>query len=768
MSTFIEFIDFMSKVTIQAMMNSIWQGALITALVFGLVKLLRRTNAATRYAMWMVTLTAVFCLFLLNVWNAGGGYNIFNLVKFNEETQEPVGEMNPDLQQPDQVISSSEKPEETPVPEAENAESLLMTGSEMTSEGAAPNNYQIHLAPGAWHIFVFCAWFLITIFLLSRLIHSYFYSLHLKRSARQLPGKHQKMLGSWIYTQKIKRTIRICSSQQVTTPLAIGLFNPVVLIPESLLNKLNEAELKQVIAHELAHLRRRDDWTNLLQKIIEAFLFFHPAVLFLKNRLNLEREIACDDAVVSKSGENRQYIECLVHLVEIVSFSPKPVLASGALHTKKQIFKRIEALMQTNRTFKIGISIIGICAVLILITIGVYHFTKMPPLVSLEDEQEILTDVLTFEFSFGDEKTITKNEFLLANPFERFVIANNGDIIIADEKRLKVFDNYGNPKKIIGRPGQGPGEFMSFPYAYVMENGKICVTDGGRLSIYNPDYSFIDTKNFKINPLYSNLAEEKGWGRMVFNAIYVYSFDDILISTQSFVSVSDKEVKQYHLILHQQGEEINTIVESLIDNQIYVRWVNYYVYEKGGLVNTILPGRKVAYSETHKDKVLENGTWYYFIHIYDLDTRERTRIKRPYNPVAIPDSVKYPELKKGYDGNRIISWRVTPEGEATVTYKEVDKIRTKYLEELGFYPAIQETQGLLSDGNLIFAKTYEYVEGKGYVFEIFDIETGSYLRSTYFPFDPVIKNGYAYRIGKSEEGFAVVEKYKIDPAVYGK
>lgn len=483
MSTFIEFADPIARIAMQAMLNSIWQGALITAVVFGLVKLLRRTNAATRYAMWMVTLTAVFCLFILNVWNTGGGHDLFSIVKLNEETQQPVGEMNPDLNQFSQVISPAEKQEGTSVPEAENAESLLMTGSEMTSESTAPNNYQIHLAPEVWHLIVFCAWILITLFLLLRLIHSYFYSLHIKRSARHLPAKHQKMLGLWIYTQKIKRTIRICSSQQVTTPVAIGLFNPVVLIPESLLNKLSEAELKHVIAHELAHLQRRDDWTNLLQKIIETFLIFHPAVLFLKNRLNLEREIACDDSVVATLGAQRAYTACLIRLAELIPFSTKPALTSGALDTKKQIFKRIEALMQTNRKFKIGISLIGICGVIILITIGVYYFTKISPLVALKDRhyaEEIIDGVRyvhNYKPQWGDEprvelEFVKKVGILNKEDEDRFVYLHyapndiakdeDGNIYVLDNGNYRIwkYNNLVEFKTIIGYEDESMREIM--------------------------------------------------------------------------------------------------------------------------------------------------------------------------------------------------------------------------------------------------------------------------------------------------------------------
>ena len=61
-------------------------------------------------------------------------------------------------------------------------------------------------------------------------------------------------------------------------------------------------ELKYILLHELAHLRRRDDWTNLAQKVLKALLFFLPSVWWIERRLSLDREMACDDAVLAHSG----------------------------------------------------------------------------------------------------------------------------------------------------------------------------------------------------------------------------------------------------------------------------------------------------------------------------------------------------------------------------------------------------------------------------------------------------------------------------------
>ena len=89
--------------------------------------------------------------------------------------------------------------------------------------------------------------------------------------------------------------------------MSLGLIDPLILMPESFLGRLTEKESDQVLLHELAHVRRGDNWTNLFQKLVEALLFFHPAVWWTAKRLNLERESACDDWVVHITGEPRPW-----------------------------------------------------------------------------------------------------------------------------------------------------------------------------------------------------------------------------------------------------------------------------------------------------------------------------------------------------------------------------------------------------------------------------------------------------------------------------
>ncbi len=129
------------------------------------------------------------------------------------------------------------------------------------------------------------------------------------------------------------RHITLCVSDQVAVPTAIGFFRPAVVIPRWLMQELSSPELKQVLLHELAHLQRWDDWTNLVQRVLSAILFFHPAVWFLHERLSAERENACDDFVMTETGDPGAYARCLALLAE-KTFARRSMALAHALVTR--------------------------------------------------------------------------------------------------------------------------------------------------------------------------------------------------------------------------------------------------------------------------------------------------------------------------------------------------------------------------------------------------------------------------------------------------
>jgi beta-lactamase regulating signal transducer with metallopeptidase domain len=109
----------------------------------------------------------------------------------------------------------------------------------------------------------------------------------------------------------ISRAIRYCESLHLDAPAVVGWFRPVVLLPISALSGLTELQLRAVVAHELAHIRRLDAFFNLFQVAAETLLFYHPAVWWLSRRIRAERENCCDDVALSVCGNPAEYARAL-------------------------------------------------------------------------------------------------------------------------------------------------------------------------------------------------------------------------------------------------------------------------------------------------------------------------------------------------------------------------------------------------------------------------------------------------------------------------
>ena len=105
--------------------------------------------------------------------------------------------------------------------------------------------------------------------------------------------------------------------ERVTVPTVIGIMRPTILLPLSLASGLLPQQLELVLAHELAHLRRYDHLVNLVQRVIVSFLFFHPAVWWVSNRIRDEREHCCDDLVVATGAVPLDYAQSLLRVAEI-------------------------------------------------------------------------------------------------------------------------------------------------------------------------------------------------------------------------------------------------------------------------------------------------------------------------------------------------------------------------------------------------------------------------------------------------------------------
>ena len=136
---------------------------------------------------------------------------------------------------------------------------------------------------------------------------------------------------------------------RLRVPTAIGFVKPLVVIPSWAMRELSATELNTILLHELAHLRRWDDWTNLVQKVLGALLFFHPAVWWIEKKLALEREMACDDLVLAKTASPRAYAECLVSLAEKSLLRRGFALAQAAVGRMRHMSFRVAQILDEKR-----------------------------------------------------------------------------------------------------------------------------------------------------------------------------------------------------------------------------------------------------------------------------------------------------------------------------------------------------------------------------------------------------------------------------------
>lgn len=169
--------------------------------------------------------------------------------------------------------------------------------------------------------------------------------LWIERSASQPAGRNQQWqarLSGMALEAGITRAIRLRVVEGIASPLAAGIWRPLVLVPASLVSGMPPDLLAALLAHELGHVRRHDYLFNLLQNVIESLLFFHPAVWWISRGVRLEREHIADDFAARQLGEPRRLALALSEL-ERLQFSTHhlAVAANGG-----DLMSRIKRLLR--------------------------------------------------------------------------------------------------------------------------------------------------------------------------------------------------------------------------------------------------------------------------------------------------------------------------------------------------------------------------------------------------------------------------------------
>jgi beta-lactamase regulating signal transducer with metallopeptidase domain len=323
-------VQTVAQISVERILNALPEGFLIALFAWALLRVLPRQNSGTRFAVWFLALLTVAALPGL------GG----------------IGEGQAGM-----------------VP---GMSSLMSSANSWGSLRPAIT------IPGRWALFVFLVWALGASAAMLRLLAGLWRLRQLRRSctpiiAADLDPAVRKTVeaigasGSMISSN----SIMIATSECVRVPAAIGFWKRTIVLPGWTLRELPAQDLNVILLHEFAHLRRSDDWTNLIQKIVRALFFFHPAVWWIEKRISVEREMACDDAVLAETANPRGYATCLVSLLEKSLAQRRWSMAQAAVHRAREASLRLAQILDKNRpaatrVWKPALGMVGVFSIFCL------------------------------------------------------------------------------------------------------------------------------------------------------------------------------------------------------------------------------------------------------------------------------------------------------------------------------------------------------------------------------------------------------------------
>lgn len=280
----------LAQIAIARVLNSLPEGILIAALAWLMLRILPRQNSRTRFAVWLVALVTV----------AG--------IPF-------VG-----------AFAST------------------------TSVVSLDNTGTLFTLPDHWAFILFSVWLLSVFLAGAHLLLGMLRLRGLRKSCQAIDLTDLDPALAKVGREfSSSHSVTLACSEKLNVPSAIGFFRPMIVIPAWALKELTPEEFKIILLHEFAHLRRRDDWTNLLQKVVRALFIFHPAVWWIERQLSREREMACDDHVLAETGNPRGYAKCLVALLERSLARRAWAMAQAAVHRADEARERLARILDGNR-----------------------------------------------------------------------------------------------------------------------------------------------------------------------------------------------------------------------------------------------------------------------------------------------------------------------------------------------------------------------------------------------------------------------------------
>jgi bla regulator protein blaR1 len=378
------------------LVHSLWQGVVAALILALLMLLLHRSSSTIRYFVALATLLTTFCT------------AVATFLVIYRDTPAQVSWVPAGVVTPINAVALTNG-----LPDTLSSTSLLDSFS---------HYFDQHLP------LIVTVWLLGITLLALRLLSGLAYVQRLRHyQVQPLSLVWQQRLRSLGTQMQLRQSIRIAESSLAKVPMVVGYMKPLILLPLGTVAGIPSDQVEAILAHELAHIRRKDYLINLFQSAIEIVFFFHPAVWWISGCVREEREHCCDDIAITHCGDSLLYAKALANL-EMLHLQPAPQLAMALTGKSGSLLNRIERFLKQprrNPDFSEGIVaalvlVAGILAVSASATAGfvpdkkVFQTTPQTPAnTQIKPQSNIsTTPVMMLEDSSRrrNEMTIVKNK----------------------------------------------------------------------------------------------------------------------------------------------------------------------------------------------------------------------------------------------------------------------------------------------------------------------------------------------------------------------
>ncbi|MBL7187460.1 MAG: M48 family metalloprotease [Phycisphaerae bacterium] len=344
---------------ITALFHSLWQGVLIAGTLFFYLRSMSAQKPHQRYNVSVMALALMF-LSLFVTWGiVQYGLDASVQVRADEFAMVDQVESNVSSGRSYRDSGQTASPDET-----ETSQFIPQRRRGLLSKSTQ------------WHQWFFVAWGIGFILMLLRLIVSVFGDRNIRVSAEVLADPVvERLVDELLRSMELARKITIMVSEEIVSPCVTGFVVPLLLLPVSMVNgSIPTEDLKVILAHELAHIKRNDYFVNMVQMLVEAVLFFNPAVWLISRAIRIEREVCCDTFGSKYSESPVSHARTLAHWAQKAALTGNLPGIMMPLYEKEGsgLIDRIERLICPAKMPQLKLPWHSIMTVIVIFAIGCY------------------------------------------------------------------------------------------------------------------------------------------------------------------------------------------------------------------------------------------------------------------------------------------------------------------------------------------------------------------------------------------------------------